>query len=317
MNNSLVIKGIIVKLKTLFCLIIFILTSSCSHLFSSEIGKDAYWEKIVKSYNSSENFVSHLKTSEKNIAHQLELIKNDQVVVNLWGMSQNFDAGAKQIILDEKIIGDLQGNFKITNDNQTVHAGIMHTYGYLFSTLNTPYGYKRWRWTIPTFTEAMGLKDKSISPHPKTGTLLSNLTYFAGKIAFKSKDKLTALEKISNVSEEIKNFPYQNLEVVTLEEQITNSPKFNYFFRTNFIKILNKVTKNHQEDNDYLLIYSLVEPLTKEEKLITVFPIKKDAFLKSTDELLLGSNRPIFVRYNAAIGSSKEDRFEGSRVIIR
>lgn len=292
------------------------LLSSCSHLFTSEFTKDNYWEKIVNSYNGKQDFVQHIKQNEKNIYSQLELIKNDQQLISMWGLSQNFDSGAKQIILAEKIIGDLQGYFNVKNDNQIVHAGIMHTYGYLFSTLNTPYGFKRWRWTIPTFTEGMGLKDKSIGPHPKFGTLLSNLTYFAGKIAFKSKARIEELEKLKNVSNEIKNFPFQNLEVVTLEEQVTNSKKFNYLFKTNFVKILNKVTKNHQEENDYLLIYSIVEPESKIEKVITVFPIKKDAYLKSTDELLLGTDRPIFVRYNAFIGTSKDDRLSGNRVIL-
>ncbi len=297
----------------LFCIVGLI--TSCGHLFSSEISKDIYWEKIVKSFDGKQDFVQHLKQQEKHIYNQLEQIKNDQTLLSMWGLSQNFDAGAKQIILDEKIIGDLQGVFNVKNDNQVVHAGIMHTYGYLFSTLNTPYGYKRWRWTIPTFTEGMGLKEKSISPHPKSGSLLSNLTYFAGKIAFKSKSRIDELEQLKNVSNEIKNFPYQNLEVVSLVEQVTNSKKFNYQFKTDFVKIIHKVTKNHQDENDYLLIYSIVEPETKIEKLITVFPIKKDAFLKSTDELLLGSDRPIFVRYNAFIGTSKEDRLSGSRVI--
>lgn len=294
-----------------------ILLSSCSHLFSSEVSKDSYWEKIVKSFDGKQDFVEHLKQQEKHIYGQLEQIKNDQSLISMWGLSQNFDSGAKQIILNEKIIGDLQARFNIKNDNQVVHAGIMHTYGYLFSTLNTPYGFKRWRWTIPTFTEGMGLKDKSISPHPKAGTLLSNLTYFAGKIAFKSKSRIDELEQLKNVSNEIKNFSYQNLEVVTLEEQVTNSKQFNFMFKTNFVKILHKVTKNHQDENDYLLIYSIVEPETKNEKLITVFPIKKDAYLKATDELLLGTDRPIFVRYNAFIGTSKEDRLSGSRVIVR
>lgn len=302
--------------KIILTLFFLSIISSCSHFLNNDFSSDVYWEKIVSSFESKNDFLDHLKTNESNIYSQLMQIKNDDVLISMWGQSQNFDAGAKQIILSEKIIGDLQANFNIKNDNQIVHAGVMHTYGYLFSTLNTPYGFKRWRWTIPTFTEGMGLVEKSISPHPKAGTLLSNLTYFAGKIAFKSKSRKEELEQLKNVSPEIKNFSYQNLQITTLEEQITNSKKFNFLLRTNFVKIINKVTKNHHEDNDYLLIYSIVEPDNKLEKLITVFPIKKDAFIKATDELLLGTDRPIVVRYNAYIGTSKEDRLSGNRVIV-
>ena len=94
-------------------LLIFIvgLFSSYGHLFSSEVSKDIYWEKVVKSFDGKQDFVEQLKKKEKNIYGQLEQIKNDQSLISMWGLSQNFDAGAKQIILDEKIIGDLQGVF--------------------------------------------------------------------------------------------------------------------------------------------------------------------------------------------------------------
>ena len=211
------------------------------------------------------------------------------------------------------LISDLQNAFGVKNENEYVHAGIMHTYGYLFSVLNTPYGFKRKRWVDPTLNVGFKLKDQSLGVNPKSGTLLSNATYFAGKIAFSEKENLIALDQLQNVSSEIKNFSYHQLSIETLDEVVTSPKSLDLIIRTSLVKL---IEKNKNEENDYLLIYSFKNKKTKSEKLITAFPIKRDAYLKIIDSLSLGEDRPILIRYNGYFDIEKNTRLSGNRSIV-
>ena len=294
-------------------LILFVFFSSCSQL--PTIHSDLYWEKMVKSYSDSNqnSFMDFLRNSDEHVYNQILKDSSDKTLIEFWGQSLNFDSGAKAEILNKNIISDLQSSFNIKNDNVVVHAGIMHTYGYLFSVLNTPYGYKRKRWIEPTFDKGFNFTDASISPHPTSGTLLSNLTYFAGKIAFDEKQSQEKLEQLKNVSPSIKNYNYSALIVDVLVEDVTSHKEFPIIFKTHLVKLQNK---DGNEENSYVLIYSIKDKLTKIEKLITAFPIKKDAYVKTLDPILLGEQRPILVRYNASIGTTQDTRLSGNRMIL-
>ncbi|MGC3970942.1 MAG: hypothetical protein QM775_27505 [Pirellulales bacterium] len=61
---------------------------------------------------------------------------------SLWGRSVNFDEHAGQTIVDPaivEVVGELAGK---SMRGEVVHAGLLHTYGYLFSVIDTPYGAK-------------------------------------------------------------------------------------------------------------------------------------------------------------------------------
>lgn len=137
------------KIKILVCILTLIITSSCAHKKARNITahrptEDQYWNEMA--LESTESHTSILNMIEENnpaLYNQILKDAKDPYVAMFWGKSLNFDSGAKKKIVDDKIIEDLQRLFSIQNDNRIVHAGIMHTYGYLFSTINTPYGYKR------------------------------------------------------------------------------------------------------------------------------------------------------------------------------
>jgi hypothetical protein len=222
----------------------------------------------------------------------------------------NFDSGAKKKIIEDKVLVELQDYFKLKSDNHIVHAGITHSYGYLFSNLDTPYGYKRKRWIDPEVNRAFGLAGMSLSPESKEGTLLSNITFFAGKIAFQNEESQSNLNKLLNVSNEVKSFDFKKLKVKMLEEKIETPRDIQKIIRTHFVHFENK-----NDQNEYLLIYT-VEDLNKHtEKLITVFPINKDSYLKTTDPLLMGADRPILPKYNMYLSAGKDVRFSGHRVV--
>ena len=135
---------------------------------------------------------------DKDLIASIPHIENDladQTLLAHWGQSLNFDSNAKKIIVDHQIMNKLQAAFGVKNDNLHVHAGIIHTYGYLFSIIETPYGHKRERWIAPTLNIGFNLQNDSLVPWTSEGSLFSNVTYFAGKIAFKK----TSVENLKNV----------------------------------------------------------------------------------------------------------------------
>lgn len=286
---------------------------SCSNLNPRppSLKDDQYWSDLVsQSVNTKRSILKILEEKDPALYKQIVNDSADPILQSFWGLSQNFDSGAKKKILDDQLITDLQAQFGIKNDNFIVHAGITHTYGYLFSVLQTPYGQKRKRWTDPTLNYAFSFSRNSLSPETMEGGLLSNITYFAGVLAFKNEADRKDLRNLKNVSSEILNFDYSKLSVENLEEQIISNRGNVAALRTTLVRL---PFKKEGEENDYLLIYSIIHPNNKKEVLITIFPIKKDAYKKIAAEESLGANQPIMVRYNAYLGGLMEQTLTGSR----
>lgn len=312
------LSGKVIKLKDFFmkAKISFFLVSlfliSCAHNTHKKEHtqkEDIYWSELVNEAEISKTpILSLLMNKNAGLYKQIEKDSKDSNLLAFWGQSLNFDSGARQKIVADKILNDLHSQFGQKTDNMIVNAGITHTYGYLFSVLDTPYGYKRKRWTEPTLNYAFGFSGNSLSPETIEGGLLSNLTYFAGTLAFKNANDRNALKKLTNVSKEVLNFDYTKLPVVHLDEEFSH-----YALRTTLVHF---PFKSATEENDYLLIYSIVNKELKKEVLITAFPIKKDAYNKITAHEFIGSNQPISVRYNAYLEGFMNQKISGVRKIM-
>src|SRR6185437_3416867 len=117
------------------------------------------------------------------------------------------------------------------------HAGMEHTYGYLFSTLKTAFGYKRARWVHGDTERGFGLQVGALGPDtPKVsgGSLFSNATYFFGRIAFRDNPELLAALKRGSkaVAKQILQFDYTSLKTIRLEETIASK---NVSLRTDLV----------------------------------------------------------------------------------
>lgn len=299
------------RLVSLVHAFVALITISCSNIETTMAeNTDQYWMRLVKlAEQNNRSILETVKTENPHLFNQIEVDSKETGLLSFWGKSLNFDSGAKKQIISDAIIGDLQKKFGITHDNKSVHAGITHTYGYLFSVLETPYGYKRKRWIEPTLNYGFAMSGNSLSPDAMQGSLLSNTTYFAGKIAFKEESEKKALDQLHHVSLEVKNFDYSKLNVTYLEEEIDHS---SVTLKTALVKL---PFKRAEEENDALLIYSVWNDLEKKEVLITAFPIKKDAFAKIVDPAYLGKNQNITVRYNAFVEGLMDHKLTGTRKI--
>src|SRR5436190_9017644 len=124
------------------------------------------------------------------IYRQIVADKNTPGLLSFWGRSANVDENAGQTIVDPAIlraIGRLAG---VPMRGRFVHAGLQHTYGYLFSLIETPYGYKRDRWVSEEWEIGFGMDRSLLAPEPRAGTLLANLTWFMGRIVFRDCPRL-------------------------------------------------------------------------------------------------------------------------------
>lgn len=304
--------------KRLILVLSFLLYfSACSGLRTSKdsLQSDQYWAQMVKnSEENGESILSVVKKRNASLHSQIINDSKDSKVLAFWGQSLNFDSGAKKQIISDEITMSLHAQFGLNksskNENTIVHAGIAHTYGYLFSVLDTPFGFKRKRWILPTLNFGFSLDGKSLSPETREGGLLSNVTYFAGMLSFKNEKDRAALQNLKNVSNEIRQFDYQSLKNIEyLEEEFST-----FSMRTTLIPLPRKLD---DEQNDYLLIYSLLDRGLSREFLITIFPIKTDAYSKITSAEFLGSNMPIMIRYNAYLDGMMNKKLNGVRRLLR
>lgn len=93
-----------------------------------------------------------------------------------WTDSNLLDANTKSAILPPKAMQGLDIPLRVTAGIPHAPAGMMHTYGYLFSQLQTPYGLKGRRWIEARIDERLGLPAGTFSPEPPAGEFTSNLT---------------------------------------------------------------------------------------------------------------------------------------------
>ncbi|MGZ3726987.1 MAG: hypothetical protein ACXWQQ_14375 [Pseudobdellovibrio sp.] len=287
--------------------------AACPDLNKKEEASDCPWAEVTKKIvNEKKSCDTVFKKDLNFILAQLRLDKKSEKSISLWGEAKNFDDNAKAVIVDPIIINCLAKKLNIHDPLQkqegfdSVHAGLQHTYSYLFSNLMTPYGYKRARWTKDDIQVGLGLTPNTLTPLTKSGAFLTNATYIFAKLAFKDKPELVQeLEKTGlknkSLSPELIKFKAEDFEIKNL---IETSP--NFVIHTTFVKFKTPPTSTQ---NSHLLIY-WVEDLKKQMRyFISGFPVEAGFVEKALDPKNLGDSKPISARYNAwlpALNSGKE-----------
>lgn len=266
---------------------------------------------------------------------------------SLWGHSINFDELAGGTIVDPSIIAVLGDKFGIrapmilthikadklpdspasallgkpvTTDSQghpLVHAGLEHTYGYLFSLLKTPYGYKRARWVQGEIEQGFGWKPGLLSPRPESGTLFGNVTFVAGSIAFRGNEpRLNVLKKnLEGVPAELRAFDFSKLARIRVEETVQAKDAAGearkVVLRTDLVPF------PHPQKDTHLLIYSVADASALGDVLITVFPVTQSFVDLVTRADNLGDGKPVQTRYNGFVEGVTGAKLTGSRKVLK
>lgn len=202
-----------------------------------------------------------------------------------WGTSRNFDEHVKASIVAPPILEALGQRLGVNGRGEVLHAGLQHTYGYLFSTLWTSFGYKRARWVDGELERGLGLPDGLLGPAPKAGTLYANVTCTLAKIAFDDGgwQRLAPACARSTATEIMALRTHQRAHDHWLERAA------DVILRTDLYPL---------SPSRYLLVYAAV--IDHEWKLLTSFPVD-EAMAQSLRAQPTGDGLPISARYNAVV----------------
>jgi hypothetical protein len=250
------------------------------------------------------------------LLQEIETDAQNPFWIPLWGESVNFDEAARAIIVPPALLDWLVQNLGTpTRDQKRIHAGLEHSYGYLFSTLPTPYGYKRARWVDGEIDSALNLPGPLLNPglHPESG-LLSRLTWALAAVSLKDHPGYRALLQAPPPSIPAPWVGWAKREALRLRvrrlvETVALADSRTVRLRTDFVAT----------DTGAVLIYSVDDSLVPGgPRLITAFPVKHSFVQAVLDPARLGDGQPIVSRYNASVPglSPADEKTIGSRKVI-
>ena len=206
-----------------------------------------------------------------------------------WTDSTPFDEIAKAYILPDNILDALGIRHASTGGVVHVPAGLMHSYGYLFSQLRTPYGLKGKRWIESRLDERLGLPAGMFSPLAPQGEFASNVTAAFLKLvgerpSVPSAAKLKLKAKPSGSVE-------QKISWKTADGKTESMSVF-----THLVPL--KKLPDYETADSYLLIYSVVSGGRR--RLVTGFPVD-DKFAESIMKTPAGKSASFKPRFNLYI----------------
>ncbi len=277
--------------------------SDCPIVGQGEAALDCPWAGIARMMQREpQAAVGILEQEAPAVFAAMRRDAENQDLLSFWGESLNFDEAARSVIVGDAVIrgfSELSGVRPPRGENgKTVHAGVEHTYGYLFSTLKTPFGFKRARWVEGEMERGFGVSAGTFGPKSQEGTLLSNVTYFFGKIAFRRSSRHEdELESRYEGSRELRTFPFSELKVSRIEETATLEGPRQVTLRTDLVEFLREGAGKR-----LLLVYSVEDSARPGPRLITGFPVD----FAFAQKLLAGNGGtvapwPVTPRYNAYV----------------
>lgn len=99
-----------------------------------------------------------------------------------WGWSTVMDEHVGGAVVPEALFAALHARAGIRAQWPAGNAGLLHVYGYLLSTVRTPYGFKRDRWLDGALACAYGLPAQAFVPWASDRTLLDRVTDATDKL---------------------------------------------------------------------------------------------------------------------------------------
>ncbi len=240
-------------------------------------------------------------------------------LLSFWGRSANVDENVGQTIVPPAIlqaIGQLAG---VPLRGRFVHAGLQHTYGYLFSLIETPYGYKRDRWVSEEWERGFGIDRSLLGPVPRAGTLLANLTWFMGQVVYCELPRpLHALEQCAAaVAPELVCYPFRDLPVRRVVEQVEYPPDSGRTVQL-FTDLVPYPNPPAAPDADVaVLLYSVQAGARVPPRLITAFPVREQMVQELTASASGRARKDVRLRYNAYLPGLYGKIAQGRRFLAR
>lgn len=277
---------------------------------AGEAAVDCPWAGVGREAAADAHRVLALRAPQ--IVAQLARDAGAPAMLGVWGAALNYNqipgGFSADPVVAPAIVDELTALAGATpRADRVVHAGVQHTYGYLFSVLATPFGFKRARWVQPAINDGFGLPAGTIAPVPVAGTLLGNVTWLAGAIAFAHEPELAAAHSApALVSPAVQALDPGALHVLRLTEAVQVAGR-TVELRTDFVDL-----PHPSEAAAALLIYSVRD--AGAARLITAFPITAAARDKYA-AAPAGDRQPITTQYNAWIDGLTGAKLNGTRTL--
>lgn len=274
---------------------------------------------MIEAARNSRQLKPLLKKNCPWIADQLRETAKYPEFLASWGRSLNYDEHAQAVIVEPpilKLLGELAG---VPMRGRILHAGLMHTFGYLFSLIETPFGKKRDRWVESDLEKGLGIERPTLRDRPASGTLLLNLTYFLAQIAFRREAVL--LERLSVhpnvIAPAAWDYDFDRLEIRRVVEQVTIAEGrrrgTEIEIHTDFVSLPHPPQKPDAENT--LLVYSVVNGARIGPQLITAFTVAEDFVKEATSPANQGNRVKIRTRYNAYVEGLTGRSLPGRRFV--
>lgn len=283
---------------------------------AGEAAEDCPWagaaRELAAAADSGAGLEQVLAASLPGLLAQMDKDRATPGLLGLWGESINYDELANGEIVRPEILSFIAARLGAAQPRGRIaHAGLEHTYGYLFSLLPTKYGFKRARWVKPDIEKGLGLPAGSAGPSPSEGTLLANVTCLAGGIALKDDPAAwAALQKAgAGCSGAVKKYAFSAVKRTRLTEEVALPGGRRVTLRTDFAPFLAPAG-----GNTHLLVYSVRDTAAAHAYLVTAFPVNAGFVQNATASGGLGKNKPVQTRYNAHVeGLTGAGKFKGLR----
>lgn len=246
------------------------------------------------------------------VLQQMDADRNNPALLRLWGESINYDELANGEIVDQGVLSFIASRLGAGQPRgRIVHAGLEHTYGYLFSLLPTKFGFKRARWVRPDVEDGLGLPRGSAGPYPQQGgTLLANVTCLAGGIALKDDPAAWALlgQASAACAPAVKKYAFAPVKRTRLTEEVKLPGGRRVTLRTDFAPF-----SRDFGGNTHLLVYSVFDSSLRQAYLVTAFPVNSGFVQNATASGGLGADKPVQTRYNAHVEGLTGVKVKGVR----
>lgn len=268
------------------------------------------FEKIARSL---------IKAANQNLAARSELLRQlcPELVTQVeadcgprgplpfWGWCRNIDENAHQVIVNPSIQETIFFIAGQPFSPEHPHAGLQHTYGYLFSIIDTPYGRKRDRWVDTSLEAAFDLPSDVLSPSPNDGTLLANATWLAGSIAFRGHRRLKWMQRClsKRAAASLRKLNPKDLKGLRFQESVFLRTSRGHRARVSFVTDLIRMpcVESLNHDAHWLLVYSVNDDRNRDPYLITLFTVTEE-FVESICERSATAQRDdIRPRYNTYV----------------
>lgn len=273
-----------------------------------EAAEDCPWAALTRELKDKPTTLKALlKQHAAALEKSLEADALESSLKAVWGEAVNYDEYAKGVIVEPDLLSTLTRLFRVPQpffageSRSIVHAGLQHTYAYLFSNLKTPFGFKRARWVRNDIDAGFSFSAPTLSPTPNEGSLFRNVTALALRLIDlpipKSKRKPAKAVLTLDVKK-LKRFVLRETVETEVSLQSVKKPtEAKGFVISTYLIEFPK--QDASRKNTHLLIYTLAsDDDLKNQKLITAFPVESSFKDQIADSSKLGENQPIQLRYN-------------------